>query len=78
MTELYRLRSIDRLLGDSQELEKQAIYFASPRRGLMILWKASEIFFGKEIKLSGLICSGITFYCLHITCLLIQMGGGEQ
>ena len=29
-TELYRLRSIDRLLGDNKELETQTIYFAEP------------------------------------------------
>ena len=74
MAELYRLRSIDRLLGDSQELEKQAIYFASPEKlndpmeGFRdIVWQGDQIVWTNLFR--------HYLYCLHITCTLITIGG---
>lgn len=50
MAQLYRLRSMDRLIGNSQELEKQTIYFASaeelndPMEGFRdIFWQGDRI-----------------------------------
>ena len=48
--DVYRFRSIDRLLGEYQELEKETIYFASPDQlndpmeGYRdIVWRGDEI-----------------------------------
>ena len=50
MAQLYRLRSMARLFGESQELEKQTIYFASaeklndPMEGFRdIFWQGDRI-----------------------------------
>lgn len=73
MTELYRLRSIDRLLGDSQELEKQAIYFASPEElndpieGFRnIVWQGDRIVWINLFR--------HYLYCLHMTYALFTIG----
>ena len=57
MTAYYRFRSTDALLGDRKELEKQTIYFASPRQlndpmeGLRdIVWKGDEIVWKNLIR----------------------------
>ena len=77
MTELYRLRSVDRLIGNSQELEKQAIYFASPEElndpmeGFRnIVWQGDRIVWTNLFR--------HYLYCLHITCTLITIGGDSK
>ena len=62
--EVYRFRSIDRLLGEDQELEKKTIYFASPDQlndpmeGYRdIVWR------GDEIVWTNLFTHYV--YCLH-------------
>lgn len=76
MTELYRLRSIDRLLGDSQELEKQAIYFASseelndPMEGFRnIVWQGDQIVWTNLFR--------HYLYCLCMTYLRINLVGNS-
>ena len=74
MTELYRLRSIDRLLGDSQELENQAIYFASseelndPMEGFLdVFWQGDRIVWTNLFR--------HYLYCLHMTCVHFRIVG---
>ena len=74
MTELYRLRSTDKLLGKSQELEKQSIYFASPEElndpmeGFRdIVWQGDRIVWTNLFR--HYIC------CLHATYVLIKIAG---
>ena len=77
MAELYRLRSIDRLLGDSQELEKQAIYFANPEElndpmeGFRdIFWQGDRIIWTNFFR--------HYLYCLHRTYALITIAGDSE
>ena len=77
MAELYRLRSIDRLLGDSQELEKQAIYFASPEElndpieGFRdIVWQGDQIVWTNLFR--------HYLYCLSMTYLCIKFVGDSS
>ena len=77
MTELYRLRSIDRLLGDSQELEKQAIYFASPEELNDPMESFRDIFWqGDQIVWTNLFRHYL--YCLHMTYALFTIGGNSE
>ena len=77
MTELYRLRSIDRLFGDSQELAKQAIYFASPEElndpmeGFRdIVWQGDQIVWTNLFR--------HYLYCLNRTYSLITIAGDSE
>ena len=81
MTELYRLRSTDRLLGDSQELEKQAIYFANPEElndpmeGFRdIFWQGDRIAWTNLFR-HYLYC---LLYCFHRTYAPIILGGDSK
>ena len=74
MTELYRLRSMAKLFGDCQELEKQSIYFASPGKlndpmeGFRdIVWQGDRIVWTNLFR--------HYLYCLHMTYALIKFVG---
>ena len=66
MSELYRLRSMTKLFGDFQELEKQSIYFESPGKlndpmeGFRdIVWQGDRIVWTNLFR--------HYLYCLHMT-----------
>ena len=68
MKRVYRFRSIDRLLGPSQELEKQEIYFAHPSElndpgeGIFpFIWQGDEIVWTNFFR--------YYLHCLHWKCL---------
>ena len=68
MARLYRFRSIDRLLGESKELDKQEIYFASPSElndpteGFRpIVWRGDSIVWTNLFR--------HYMYCIHWTCI---------
>ena len=74
MSELYRLRTMDRLFGDSQELENQTIYFAStkelndPTEGLLdIIWHGDRIAWTNVFR--------HYLYCLHMTYVHFRVIG---
>ena len=78
MGEIYRFRTIKRLLGkEHEELDKQTIYFASPEQlddpmeGLRdITWAGDSIVWANLLK-------HYTF-CLHYTWLVAQVYGNEE
>ncbi len=77
MTELYRLRSMDTLFGDFQELENQSIYFASPEElndpmeGFRdIVWQGDRIVWTNLFR--------HYLYCLHMTCAHIKIVGDSM
>ena len=72
MTEFFRFRSIDSLLGKHQELEEQTIYFASPEElndpmeGLRdIVWNGDKIVWTNLFK--------HYVFCLNRSCLLLNI-----
>ena len=72
MAEFFRFRSTDALLRKFQELEKQAIYFASPdelndpMEGLRdIMWDGDEIVWTNFFK--------HYLFCLNRSCLLLRL-----
>ena len=74
MSELYRLRSMTKLFGDFQELEKQSIYFESPGKlndpmeGFRdIVWQGDRIVWTNLFR--------HYLYCLHMTNALIKVVG---
>ncbi len=74
MAELYRFRSTNSLVGKHQELEKQSIYFASPRElndpmeGLRIFyWQGDEIVWRNLFR--------HYIYCLYLTEFSIRTAG---
>ena len=77
MTEVYRFRSTAKLLEDFQELEKQAIYFASPEElddpmeGFRdIFWKGDRIVWTNLFR--------HYLYCLHMTRSLVSIAGDSE
>ena len=74
MTELYRLRSMDRLFGDSQELDKQTIYFASAEELNDPIEGFRDIFWqGDRIAWTNLFRNYL--YCLHMTYIHLKIIG---
>lgn len=74
MAEFFRFRSINSLLGEYQELEKQTIYFASPEQlndpmeGFRdIVWSGDEIVWTNFFK--------HYVYCLHQSYLKFRIAG---
>ena len=74
MTEFFRFRSIDALLGEYQELEKQTIYFASaeelndPMEGFRdIVWSGDKIVWTNLFK--------HYVFCLHRSYCLFRIAG---
>ena len=74
MPELYRLRSMTKLFGDFQELEKQSIYFASsgklndPMEGFRdIFWQGDRIVWTNLFR--------HYLYCLNMTYALVKVVG---
>ena len=72
MTEYYRFRSIDSLLGEHKELERETIYFASPEElndpmeGLRnTVWDGDEIVWTNLFK--------HYVFCLNRSCLLLNI-----
>lgn len=68
MERVYRFRSTDRLLGSSQELQRQEIYFASPSElndpteGIFpFVWQGDKIIWTNFFR--------HYLYCLHCKCL---------
>ena len=77
MSEFYRFRSTDALLGQFQELEKQTIYFASPEElndpmeGLRdIVWDGDKIVWTNFFK--------HYVFCLNRSCLLLRIIDSSQ
>ena len=76
--EVYRFRSIDRLLGEDQELENRTIYFASPDQlndpmeGFRdIVWRGDRIVWENFYK--------HFVYCLYVSSLrLTNVGDSEE
>ena len=74
MAQLYRLRSMARLFGDSQELQKQTLYFASaeefndPMEGFRdIFWQGDRIVWTNLFRHYP--------YCLHMTYIHFRILG---
>ena len=77
MTEMYRLRSVNNLLGSCQELEQQSIYFASPEQlndpmeGFRdLVWQGDRIVWTNLFR--------HYLYCLHTTYTIIQFVGDAE
>ena len=77
MSEFYRFRSTDALLGKFQELEKQTIYFASPEElndpmeGLRdIVWDGDKIVWTNFFK--------HYIFCLNRSCLMLNITRKSQ
>ena len=73
MAEFFRFRSIDALLGEHQELEKQTIYFASPEElndpmeGLReIVWNGDKIVWTNFFK-HYVFCLNSCYFLLNVT-----------
>ena len=73
MAEFFRFRSIDALLGEHQELEKQTIYFASPEElndpmeGLRdIVWNGDKIVWTNFFK-HYVFCLNRCYFLLNVT-----------
>ena len=73
MAEYYRFRSIDSLLGEHKELEKQTIYFASPEElndpmeGLRdIVWDGDKIVWTNLFK-HYVFCLNRSYFLLNVT-----------
>ena len=73
MARVYRFRTVDRLLGPSQELDKQVIYFASaeelndPTEGLRpIVWRGDTIVWNNLFR--------HYVYCLNWTTIRFALG----
>ena len=74
MTQLYRLRSIDHVLGEYKELERQEIYFAEPSELNDPMEGFRDIFWmGDHIVWKNLFRHYI--YCLHTTCVISRFIG---
>ncbi len=77
MSEFFRFRSTDALLGKYQELEKQTIYFASPEElndpmeGFQnIVWDGDKIVWTNFFK--------HYVYCLHLSYLQLRVVGDSR
>ena len=78
MTEFYRFRNIEKLLGPSfQELEKQTVFFASPdelndpMEGFQdLVWSGDHILWSNLLK--------HYVYCLSYTCMVALVFGNED
>ena len=77
MPELYRLRSMTKLFGKFQELEKQSIYFATsgelndPMEGFRdIFWQGDRIVWTNLFR--------HYLYCLHMTYARIKFVGDSK
>ena len=77
MTDLYRLRPLNRLLGESRELEEQTIYFPSleelndPMEGLRdIVWHGDRIVWTNLFR--------HYLYCFYLTYGLIRLVGDSR
>ena len=74
MTQLYRLRSIDHVLGEYKELEIKEIYFAEPSELNDPMEGFRDIFWmGDHIVWNNLFRHYI--YCLHTTCVISRFIG---
>ncbi len=77
MAEFFRFRSINSLLGEYQELEKQTIYFASPEQlndpmeGFRdIIWSGDKIVWANLFK--------HYVYCLHLSYFQFRLIGDSR
>ena len=77
MAEFFRFRSVDALLGDYKELERQTIYFASPEQlndpmeGFRdIVWSGDEIVWTNFFK--------HYVYCLHLSYFQFRLIGDSR
>lgn len=77
MTLIYRFRSVDKLLGEFQELERQTIYFAGPEElndpmeGFRdVVWRGDRIVWTNLFK--------HYLYCLHMTYVLASILGSTR
>ena len=75
MTEFFRFRSVDALLGEYQELEKQTIYFASPEELNDPMEGFPRQLCGVGIKIVWTNLFKHYVFCLHRSYCLFRIAG---
>lgn len=77
MTVLYRMRTIDQVMGAYAELERQEIYFADPSQLNDPMEGFRDLFWlGDHIVWKNLFRHYL--YCLHTTCIISRFIGDTE